>query len=119
MKVYAASVYDNPGCVSFEEFEEDYLRIKSLKVLFSKYINNKKVNLRIVLNHIICISNVFPGATATILFAETNPEYWDLLATLLYYLNLLPVEDIKINGAPISLSGFTLDGRVLQALQEL
>lgn len=116
---YAAKVYDNPGCVTFQEFEEDYARVKFIKVLLSKYLNNKKVNIQMVLNHIICLNNVFPGWTAKILLAEVDKTYWNLLATFLIYLNLMPIDDFWINGKRINVEVFELDGELLERLREL
>jgi hypothetical protein len=104
--LYAARVYDNPGCVSFQEFEEDYARVKFIKVLLSKYINNKKVNIQMVLNHIICLNNVFPGLATKILLAEIDRSQWNLLATFLVYLSLIPIDDFWINGEMISVESF-------------
>jgi len=117
--LYAARIYNNPGCVSFSEFEEDYLRVKSIKALLSKYINNKKVNMRMILNHIICLNNVFPGGVAKILLAEFNKETWNLLATFLVYLNLMPIDDLCVDGERISIEEFQLDGAILEKLKEL
>lgn len=120
IKLYAASVYNNPGCSSLLEFEEDYLRIKYLKTLLNKYINNKKINVRILVNHIICIQNVFPGeATAKILFVEMDEITWNSLATILFYLSLMPDKIIGINGKIILLSSMMLDMELLQILKEL
>lgn len=119
IKLFAAGIYNNPGCASIEEFEEDYLRIKCLKVIISKYINNKKVNWRIALNHIICLNNVFPGGVAQILFTELNPSYWNILATFLVYLNLMPIDDLIINGEKIKLEQFVLNGNLLEELRNL
>jgi len=117
--LYAARVYDNPGCVSFQEFEEDYARVKFIKVLLSKYINNKKVNIQMVLNHIICLNNVFPAVAAKILLAEIDRCQWNLLATFLVYLSLMPIDDFWINGEKISVESFELDGELLNRLREL
>lgn len=120
IKLYAASVYQNPGCASFLEFEEDYLRIKYLKTLLYKYLNNKSINIRILLNHIICIQNVFPGeATAKILFVELSETSWNVLATILIYLSLMPPEIRGITGKTITLSSISIDNNLLEKLKEL
>jgi len=117
--LYAARIYNNPGCVSFKEFEEDYLRIKLVKVFLSKYINNKKVNYRIILNHIICLNNVFPGVVAALLLAEVPIAQWNLLATFLVYLNLMPIDDLLINGEVVNLDHFVLYKDLLEELRKL
>lgn len=120
IKIYAASVYRNPGCASFLEFEEDYLRIKYIKTLLYKYLNNKKINIRILINHIICIHNVFPGeATSKILFTELSDSSWNVLATILLYLSLMPHEITGINGRTITPSSISIDSNLLEKLKEL
>lgn len=120
IKLYAASVYNNPGCASFLEFEDDYLRIKYIKTLLNKYVNKKKINIRILLNHIICIQNVFPGeATANILFVEMEEATWDALATILVYLSLMPNKLTGINGRHVLLSSIELDTNLLETLKDL
>jgi hypothetical protein len=120
IKLYAASKYQNPGCASFIEFEHDYLRIKYLKTILYKYLNNKKVNIRILLNHIICIHNVFPGeATAKILFTEFADSSWNALATILVYLSLMPPVISGIEGKTITLASISIDNNLLEKLKEL
>lgn len=120
IRLYAASVYNNPGCNSHIEFEEDYLRIKYLKTILNKYVNNKKINIRILVNHIICIQNVFPGeATAKILFVELEESTWVTLTTILFYLNLMPDKIVGINNKMIFLSSIGLDAELLEILKEL
>lgn len=120
IKLFAASVYDNPGCKTNLEFDEDYLRIKYLKTLLNKYINNKKINIRILVNHIICIQNVFPGeATAKILFVEIDESSWNYLATILFYLSLMPDKIIGINGKTILFSSLKIDMDLLQNLKDI
>lgn len=120
IKLYAASVYSNPDCNSSLEFEEDYLRIKYLKSLVNKYLSNKKINIRILLNHIICIQNVFPGeATAKILFVEFGGSSWNAIATLLIYLSLMPPIITGINKNTIRLSSISIDNNLLEILRTL
>ena len=92
IKLYAASIYNNPGCSSLLEFEEDYLRVKYIKALINKYISNKQINVRILINHIICLSNVFPGeGVSTILYTEMEEGTWGVISVLLFYTSLLPL----------------------------
>jgi hypothetical protein len=118
--LFAARVYDNPGCVSLEEFDSDYSKVRFIKVLLNKHINNKRVNVRLIINHLICMRNVFPGdATARILFTELDPSTWGILATFLSYLNMMPDAPFKINEVVYSADGFTIDENLLHVLEEL
>jgi hypothetical protein len=120
IKLYAASVYDNPGCSSLLEFEEDYLRVKYIKSLINKYINNKSINIRILINHIICLSNVFPGpGSSIILFTEMDESTWGVLATLLIYLSLMPNTIENVNGKTIKAATISFDENLLEYLRGL
>lgn len=120
IKLYAVSVYSNPDCNSSLEFEEDYLRIKYLKTLVNRYLNNKQINIRILINHIICIQNVFPGeATAKILFVEFEDSSWNAIATVLLYLSLMPPIITGINSKTIRSSSISIDNNLLSYLQNL
>lgn len=120
LKLYAANVYNNPGCVSHREFEEDYARIKSLKTLLNKYLNNKNPNIKIIINHIICISNVFPGESmAVILFTDYDESIWNVLSTFLVFLNLMPVYPINIENRMIDPSKFCIDDNLLEKLRNI
>lgn len=119
VKLYAAHVYDNPGCVSGDEFEEDYSRVKSLKILLNKYMNNKNPNVRIIINHIICLSNIFPGSsTATILFTDFDENLWNLLATFLIYLDRMP-DSFIVMDKYLTRDHFSIDENLLESLKNL
>ena len=60
--MYAMKMYDNPQCRTLDEFYEDLDRIKYVKRLLYKYINRGVLRERLILNHIIILSNLF-GAT--------------------------------------------------------
>jgi len=118
--LFAARVYVNPGCVSLAEFESDYKKVRHIKVLLNRYLNNKRVNVRLIINHLICMSNVFPGeATAKILFTEFNQAAWNIITTFLVFLNMMPEDQFIINGVLLCPNGFTIDDNLLQTLKEL
>lgn len=57
--LYAAQNYSNPQCHSTEEFLEDLRRIKYIKKLCTRYIESGDLKERLILNHLIILSNVF------------------------------------------------------------
>ena len=61
---------------------------------------------RLVLNHIIVLSNVFGNeAAATLLLFKIEREYWPILKTFLQYLNIMLPEElpnIKVNKTLLS-----------------
>lgn len=62
---YAINNYRNPNCISVLEFLDDLKKIKYIKRLINKYQEKDGLKDRLILNHIIFLSNVF-GVEATV-----------------------------------------------------
>jgi hypothetical protein len=62
--IYAAKAYDKPHIIQ-SEFEEDLKRLKYVKRLLRKYKQTGDFKERLILNHVIILSNVF-GVEATV-----------------------------------------------------
>jgi hypothetical protein len=90
-QLFAAKHYNNPQCLSLEEFEDDLARFKYLKRLLRRYQETGEIQERLVLNHLIVIYNVFgiPAANRMVFF-KIEKELWSPLKTFLVYLNYLP-----------------------------
>jgi len=103
---YAIKNYNVPNLDSEQEFYEDVKRFKYLKRLFRKYNTTGELKTRLVLNHIIVLTNVFGNeAAATLLLFKIERKYWSILKTFLQYLNIiLPDElpNIKVNKTLLS-----------------
>lgn len=108
--------YDNSQCTSVAEFEEDLKRFGYLKKLFGRYNDNADLKERLILNHITVLHNLFGVVTLELLFFKIDKQYWDVLATFLVYLELMPVEVPEFK---IKLSNITLDQHVLATLRNL
>lgn len=88
--IYAAKHYDRPHIIT-AEFEDDLLRIKYVKRLLRKYRHTGDFKERLVLNHIIILSNVFGvHPTVNMLFFKIDKEDYPLLKTILLFLNFMP-----------------------------
>ena len=88
--IYAAKCYDKPH-IAMSEFEEDLKRIKYVKRLLRKYRQTGDFKERLVLNHVIILSNVFGvEATVNMLFFKVDSEDYPLLKTILIFLNYMP-----------------------------
>jgi cytoplasmic iron level regulating protein YaaA (DUF328/UPF0246 family) len=99
--MYAMKMYENPQCKTINEFYEDLDRIKYVKRLLYKYINRGILRERLIINHIIVLSNLFGALPATkMLFFKLDENMFSALKTFLLYLNYLPEE---IEEAPIKL----------------
>ena len=93
--MFAIKHYDNPLCVDEKEFLDDMKRFKYLKRLFRKYDTSGELKVRLIVNHIIVLSNVFGvDATTTLLFFKIEVEHWSLLKTFLVYLHFMPENDL-------------------------
>ena len=88
--IYAAKSYDRPHILQ-QEFEDDLKRIKYVKRLLRKYRQTGEFKERLVLNHVIILSNVFGiEATVNMLFFKVDQEDYPVLKTILIYLNYMP-----------------------------
>jgi hypothetical protein len=70
-------------------------RFRYLKRLFRKYDTSGELKLRLIINHIIILSNVFGvDATTTLLFFKIEQNHWSLIKTFLVYLHFMPENDL-------------------------
>jgi len=110
--IYAIKAYDKPNCI-MSEFETDVKRIKYVKKLIKKYMNSGILKERLILNHIIVLSNVFGiEATVKMLFLKLNEDQYPILKTFLLFLNYLPKMIQGVNGKNINSSDITVDIQV-------
>ena len=109
--MFAMKHYDNPFCVDRKEFLDDMKRFKYLKRLFRKYDTSDILKVRLILNHIIVLANVFGvDASTTLLFFKIEKKHWSTLKTFLVYLNYMPENDMK---------DIATDVKVLKELREI
>ena len=66
---YAMKSYDNPTLEKDVEFNDDLKRFKYLKRLFRKYELTNNIKVRLAVNHIVVLHNVFNTDTATTLLS--------------------------------------------------
>ena len=100
--LFAQQNYDNPTLEDEKEFYEDIKRIRYLKRLFRKYTVTGNLKVRLVVNHLIILQNVFGvEAAITLLLFKIDKKYWGMLKTFLEYLEYLyPHELVDIQGDP-------------------
>jgi phosphoenolpyruvate carboxylase len=80
---YALKHYDDPQCESLEDFQEDLRRFRYLKRLLHRYHTNGEMRERLMLNHIICIFNVFgyDACMRMLQFKIKDDQYWASIKT--------------------------------------
>tara|TARA_A200000159_G_scaffold47505_1_gene43797 strand:- start:2950 stop:3312 length:363 start_codon:yes stop_codon:yes gene_type:complete len=94
--LFAQQNYDNPTLEKEIEFYEDIKRFKYLKRLFRKYKITGEIKIRLVVNHIIVLQNVFGADVAmTLLLFKIDKEHWPLLKTVTNYLGYLYTHELK------------------------
>lgn len=109
--LFAIKYYNNPQCLSTEEFYEDIRRFRYLKRLLKRYYKNGELRERLILNHIIILSNLFGVSNAIrMLKFKIEMEYWPVIKTCLLYLGYVE-EDFEIN--------IPIDMEVAKILREL
>jgi hypothetical protein len=76
-----------------KEFEEDVLRFSTIKKLISRYVKTGSLNVRMILNNIIILRNVFGIEMLNVaLFYKISEEHYPLLKSL-----LIAIDSIVIN----------------------
>ena len=85
--LFAIKHYENPHCVTREDFDEDLKRFKYLKRLLKRYVRGGQLRIHLIINHLIILYNVFGEAATPLLFYKLEREYWCILKTILSYLN--------------------------------
>lgn len=117
--MYAIKNYNSPNCI-MSEFEEDIKRIKYIKRLIKKYRATKDIKERLILNHIIVLSNVFgPEATTKMLFFKMDESDYSILKTFLLFLNFMPKVVYGIRDKHIDSSSISIDFNIASKLKNI
>jgi hypothetical protein len=100
--MFAMNNYDNPQADGEEEFQDDLKRFKYLKRLLKKYHEGGELKERLILNHIIVLTNVFGvEASSTLLLFKIEQEYWSELKTFMIYLNMIRDDESALETVPV------------------
>ena len=109
--LFAQHNYDKPILNSEQEFYDDLKRFKYLKRLFREYKITGNIKVRLAVNHIIVLQNVFGvEAAVTLLLYKVDKTYWPALKTILDYLGYL---------YPHELDNIKVDKNIYELLREL
>ena len=93
--MFAIKHYDNPQCEGEKEFHDDMKRFKYIKRLLRKHKDSGILKERLLLNHIIVLTNLFgPEACVTLILFKIQREYWETLKSFLLYLNIIRVDEL-------------------------
>ena len=109
--LYAQHNYDNPTLSKEEEFYDDIKRFKYLKRLFRRYKLSNEIKVRLVVNHVIVLQNVFGvEAACVLLLYKIDDQYWSILKTVLDHLGYL---------YPHELNNIEIDDNIKRLLEEM
>ena len=93
--MYAIKHYHNPSCDGINEFHDDMKRFKYIKRLLRKHKDAGILKERLLLNHIIVLTNLFgPEACVTLILFKIQKEYWETLKSFLLYLNIIREDEL-------------------------
>jgi hypothetical protein len=109
--------YDNPSCTTINDFRHDMTRITHLNRLFNRYYEKDDLQVRLILNHMIVMYNVFkPDMLTEMLFSKVKPEYWSGVKTILTYLSYMPEKVSSINKLD---SDIAVDTNIAKELRQI
>ena len=118
--LYAMKFYENPQCLSEQDFYDDLKTIKYIKRLLNRYHMGGELKERLILNHLITLGNVFPVEVLTrILFLKISSKYWSYLKTFLIFLDYMPEQVSSVNGEKVVSSNIGVDLRIAKKLREI
>jgi len=87
--IYAARYYDNPFCFNEQEFHDDLKKIGTIKRMIAWSNNGEKVNIRLLINNIVCFYNVFEHHAASELISlKMTDEHVPKMNAVLLFLSL-------------------------------
>ena len=94
--LYAQQNYDNPTLEKEKELYDDIKRFKYLKRLFRRYTLTGEIKVRLIVNHIVVLQNVFGvEAACVLLLYKIDEQYWPILKTVLEHLDYLYPHELK------------------------
>ena len=109
--LYAAKHYYNPRFSDIDEFYEDLKRFKYVKRLVNRYLDDKDLAERLILNHLIVIFNAFGiEHSVNMLKVKLDERHWPVVKPFLIFLNYIRNDQY---------TGITMDPTVVEALRKI
>lgn len=116
---YAIRHYDNPSCVTMQEFEADLQIPHHIKRLIAKYRRDGELRERLLLNHILSFTNVFgPQCAVRILFYKLDEKDYGVIIPFLSFIGMCPE---IVHGVPdnVIVSKIEQDSYVVEVLNKM
>ena len=116
--LFAARYYENPHCLTEEEFEDDLKRFRYLKRLFNKYKQTGELKDRLIINHFVVLYNVFHHRAATKMICLKLYDELSYVTPFLIMMGYWPDRIEGIDGKIVVDSDISLDMNVTNTLRE-
>ena len=90
-EMFAVRHYYNPVCADPDEFYEDLNRFKYLKRLLTRYKETDKPSVKLILNHLVVIFNVFgiDAGLKMLHYKIKKKDDWQIIKPFLLYLKVI------------------------------
>ena len=109
--LYAAKHYYNPRFSDIDEFYEDLKRFKYVKRLVNRYLDDKDLSERLILQHLIVIFNAFGiDPSVNMLKVKLDERHWPVIKPFLIFLKYISYEDLV---------GINMDEKVIEELRKI
>ena len=109
--LYAAKHYYNPRFSDIDEFYEDLKRFKYVKRLVNRYLDDKDLAERLILNHLIVIFNAFGiEPSINMLKVKLDERHWPVVKPFLIFLKYITNDQLV---------GIEMDDRVVEVLRKI
>ena len=118
--IFCAQHYNGNKYYTTEEFVEDLNRVKYIKKLITRYIENDDLKERLILNHIIILNNCFgPEILSKILFLKLEQQM-KYVKPFLVLLNILPEKIHNVGDYEIlNTDMIEMDQSIIQILRKI
>jgi hypothetical protein len=100
--------YDNPQCISLDEFREDLYRVHTIGRCINRYNQGDELNFRLILNHFIVLFNVFGATALELIKYKLDHRHFPVAYAFIVKINRLPEDDMLL-----------MDQFVVQKLREI
>lgn len=117
-RTYAARHYSNPQCIGDEEFEQDMRRLKYIKKAITRYRATGDVCERLILNHMIVLSNVLGPVHACRLMFLRMSDQLDVLKPFMVMLRMIPAS-VSVDGRTWVTDDIVMDPRIVEVLRRI
>lgn len=118
--LFCAYHYDNAQYASTEDFIEDINRVKYIKKLITRYMDNGELKERLILNHIIVLNNCFgPEVLCKILYLKLRNQM-RYVKPFLILLNVLPEKIYNVGDeSVIDTDLIDMDAAIVEKLRKV